>query len=111
VPGGRDQSLEGICQDPNQVASTINHTPFIEGKAQGVGSCEWGNVRRASDYTELVGAKIFRKRSAVVTQAIIVHQDSPYRRPEDLANVPISVHFHAGSYYSTLHMLGGYMAG
>jgi NitT/TauT family transport system substrate-binding protein len=56
------------------------------------------------------GGQVISKRSAVVSQAIIVRGDSPDIHPQDLRNVPIAVHFHAGSQYMTLQMLEGFLS-
>jgi NitT/TauT family transport system substrate-binding protein len=45
-----------------------------------------------------------------VCQAIVVRGDSPYIHPQDLRNVPVAVHFHAGSQYMALQMLEGFLA-
>jgi len=101
------QRKERLQQNPNQVDSTGNHRFFELGKAQFQRGCEWGQIRRAHD--SKLDARVISKRSAVVSQAIIVRPDSPYVHPPDLRNVPVAVHFHAGSHYLTLQMLEGFL--
>jgi NitT/TauT family transport system substrate-binding protein len=101
------QRKERLQQNPNQVDSTGNHQLFELGKAQFQRGCEWGQIRRAHD--SKLGGRVISKRSAVVSQAIIVRPDSPYVHPPDLGNVPVAVHFHAGSHYLTLQMLEGFL--
>lgn len=101
------QRKERLQQNPNQVDSTGNHQLFELGKAQFQRGCEWGQIRRAHD--SKLGGRVISKRSAVVSQAIIVRPDSPYVHPPDLRNVPVAVHFHAGSHYLTLQMLEGFL--
>ena len=48
-------------------------------------------------------------RSAVASQAIMVHPDSPHYYPGTLGNVPVAVNFHAGSHYVALRLLEGYL--
>ena len=48
-------------------------------------------------------------RSAVASQAIMVHPDSPHYYPGTLRNLPIAVNFHAGSHYLALRLLEGYL--
>lgn len=101
-PGARARPLL-----PSQVDSTGNHLLFEQGKAQFHRGCEWGQLRRAYDST--LGGRVVGKRAAIVTQAIIVRGDSKYVCPEDLRNVTVHVHFHAGSHYLTLKMLEGFL--
>ena len=98
---------ERLQRNPNQVDSRGNHLLFERGKAQFQRGCEWGQLRRA--YDSKLGGRVVSKRSAIVSQAIIVRDDSPYTHPQDLRNVPVGVHFHAGSQYLTLQMLEGFL--
>lgn len=91
----------------SDVVSTGNHLLFESREAQFQRGCEWGQLRRA--YDSQVRGRVISKRSAVVSQAVIVRADSPYTHPEDLSNVPVAVHYHAGSHYMTLHMLEGFL--
>jgi NitT/TauT family transport system substrate-binding protein len=101
------QRKERLQQNPNQVDSTGNHQLFEVGRAQFQRGCEWGQIRRAHD--SKLGGRVISKRSAVVSQAIIVRPDSPFVHPPDLGNVSVAVHFHAGSHYLTLQMLEGFL--
>lgn len=89
------------------VVSTGNHLLFEERRAEFQRGCEWGQLRRA--YDSQVRGRVISKRAAVVSQAIIVAGDSSCSHPEDLSNVPVAVHYHAGSQYMTLHMLEGFL--
>jgi NitT/TauT family transport system substrate-binding protein len=95
-------------QNPDLVDSTDVHLLFEQGKAQFQRGCEWGQIRRA--YDSKLGGQVISKRSAVVSQAILVRPDSAYTHPQDLRNVAVAVHFHAGSHYLTLQMLEGFLA-
>lgn len=64
--------------------------------------CEWGAIKRVRD---LGRARILATDATVRRGAILVRADSPARRPEDLADVPIAVTRHAGSHYVTLEAL------
>ena len=99
---------ERLQQSPNEVDSRGNHLLFERGKAQFQRGCEWGQIRRA--YDSELGGRVISKRSAIVSQAIIVRGDSPYTHPQDLRNVTVGVHFHAGSQYLTLQMLEGFLS-
>jgi NitT/TauT family transport system substrate-binding protein len=89
------------------VVSTGNHLLFEQGVAQFQRGCEWGQLRRA--YDSRVSGRVISTRAAVVSQAIIVAGGSSFTHPEDLSNVPVAVHYHAGSQYMTLHMLEGFL--
>ena len=95
-------------QNPEQVDSRDIHLLFELGQAQFYRGCEWGQIRRA--YDSKLGGHVICKRSAVVTQSIVVRSDSPYVHPQDLSGVPVAVHFHAGSHYLTLQMLEGFLS-
>jgi len=99
---------ERLQRSPDQVDSVGNHLLFERGKAQFQRGCEWGQIRRA--YDSKLGGRVISKRSAIVSQAIIVRGDSPYTHPQDLRNVSVGVHFHAGSQYLTLQMLEGFLS-
>jgi NitT/TauT family transport system substrate-binding protein len=96
-----------LIYNHDQVDCTGNHQLFELGQAQFQRGCEWGQIRRA--HGSKCGGRVISKRSAVVSQAIIVRPDSPYIHPQDLGNIPVAVHFHAGSHYLTLQMLEGFL--
>jgi NitT/TauT family transport system substrate-binding protein len=104
----RPRRITDATRSPNRISSTGNHLFFEAGKAQFHRGWEWGQIRRA--YDSELGGQVISKRSAVVSQAIIVRGDSPDIHPQDLRNVPIAVHFHAGSQYMTLQMLEGFLS-
>ena len=90
------------------IQSFLWHEGIEKGEFAVYHACEWGQMRRTQD--TCAGVKVITKRAAVSTQAIVVRGDSPHNVPQDLANVPVAVNFHAGSHYITLAMLSGYMA-
>ena len=102
------QRKERLQRNPNRVDSRGNHLLFERGKAQFQRGCEWGQIRRA--YDSRLGGRVISQRAAVVSQAIIVRGDSPYTHPQDLRNVTVGAHFHAGSQYLTLQMLEGFLS-
>ena len=75
---------------------------FEKGRTCDVSSaCHWTvNVAAASGHGKLYG-----KAYSVSPCGIFVPADSDIRKPEDLANVPISVGFQSGSHYSTIQAL------
>lgn len=65
------------------------------------GACHWA-VNAAASAT---GTKMYGKAYGVTPGAILVSPDSHYRRPEDLAGVPVAVGYHSGSHYSAIQGL------
>ncbi len=107
---GRDRDKD-VPEKPIEDHRTVKSYGWHEGIEKGefclYRACEWGQIRRTQDST--ANARVISKRSAVVTQAIVVRADSPYNVPADLRGKTVAVNFHAGSHYITLAMLGGSM--
>jgi len=53
--------------------------------------------------------KLYGEVYSVSPSGVFVPADSPIKRPEDLAGVPISVGYQSGSHYSTIQALEAYM--
>jgi hypothetical protein len=75
---------------------------FEEGRSADVScACHWTvNVAAASGH-----GKLYADAYSVSPCGIFVPPDSPIKRPEDLANVPVSVGYQSGSHYSTIQAL------
>ena len=82
-------------------------TAFETGQSDMYRACEWGQVRRSHDSQRQ--GRIASRRAAVASQAIIVRPDSPVNTPQDLANIPVGVHFHHGSHYLVIQTLEGFL--
>ena len=68
-------------------------------------ACHWTvNVAASNGHGKLWG-DIY----SVAPAGIFVPENSPIRRPEDLAGVPISVGYQSGSHYATIQGLEQYM--
>jgi NitT/TauT family transport system substrate-binding protein len=72
------------------------------GRACDVSSaCHWAvNAAAAGN-----AGKMYPHAYSMSPAGIFVAPDSEYRRPEDLANVPVAVGYHSGSHYSTIQGL------
>jgi NitT/TauT family transport system substrate-binding protein len=69
-------------------------------------ACHWATNVAASEGTgQLVTAAY-----SVAPCGIMVPPDSPVRRPEDLAGVPVGVGYHSGSHFTTLQALEAVLA-
>jgi NitT/TauT family transport system substrate-binding protein len=64
-------------------------------------ACHWVTNAAA---TERAG-RLITSAYSVAPCAILVPPDSPVRRPEDLAGVPVGVGYHSGSHFATLQAL------
>ena len=80
---------------------------FEEGRSSDVNcACHWTvNVAAANGH-----GKLWADVYSVAPSGIFVPADSPIKRPEDLAGVPISVGFQSGSHYSSIQSLEPYLA-
>jgi NitT/TauT family transport system substrate-binding protein len=75
---------------------------MAEGRSCDVSAaCHWAvNAAASSSH-----GKMWGKAYSVCESGIFVAADSPYARPEDLADVPVGVGYHSGSHYSAIQAL------
>lgn len=80
---------------------------YERGRACDVSSaCHWTvNMAAAAGH-----GKLYADAYSVTPGGVYVAPDSPIRRPEDLAGVPISVGYQSGSHYSTIEALDPFLA-
>lgn len=64
-------------------------------------ACHWAVNAAATTSRDLMWGKAY----SVSPAGIFVAPDAPYRHPEDLAGVPVSVGYHSGSHYSAIQGL------
>jgi NitT/TauT family transport system substrate-binding protein len=64
-------------------------------------ACHWATSAAASEGS----GQLVTTAYSVAPCAIVVPPESPVRRPEDLAGVPIGVGYHSGSHFATLQAL------
>jgi hypothetical protein len=65
------------------------------------GACHWA-VNHAATASH---GKMWGKAYSVCVSGIFVADDSPFHKPEDLANVKVGVGYHSGSHYSAIQGL------
>ena len=65
------------------------------------GACHWAVNAAAS----AMHGKMWGRAYSVCVSGVFAAPDSPYHRPEDLANVKVGVGYHSGSHYSAIQAL------
>ena len=66
-------------------------------------ACHWATNVAASEGS----GQLVTTAYSVAPCAIVVPPESPVRRPEDLAGVPVGVGYHSGSHFATVQALDG----
>jgi hypothetical protein len=99
------QSSDGKVHDAQGQKSGAYQT-FEAGRTSDVScACHWTvNVAAANGH-----GKLWADAYSVSPAGIFVPADSPIRKPEDLAGVPISVGYQSGSHYSSIQALEQYL--
>src|SRR5437764_7598599 len=69
-------------------------------------ACHWAVSAAAGERS----GQLVTTAYSVAPCAIVVPPESPVRRPEDLAGVPIGVGYHSGSHFATVQALDGVLA-
>jgi hypothetical protein len=99
------RSSDGKAHDAGGKTSGAYQT-FEAGRKSDVNcACHWTvNVAAANGH-----GKLWADVYSVSPSGIFVPADSPVKRPEDLAGVPISVGYQSGSHYATVQALEQFM--
>ena len=94
-------SVKSAVELPKQEIRGAYQT-IEDGRACDVsGACHWTvNMAAAAGH-----GRLWRDAYSVSPAGIFVPPDSPVRRPEDLASVPITVGYQSGSHYATIQAL------
>src|SRR3954467_2170977 len=111
----QDEGLDYVFRELIQSTDGKHH--YQGDKVGAMQSFERGreaNVSCACHWTVGVAAskgkgRLYADVYSVSPSAVFVPADSPIKRPEDLAGIPISVGFQSGSHYSTIQALEQYM--
>ena len=69
-------------------------------------ACHWATNAAAGSQA----GRMVTTAYSVAPCAVVVPPESPVRRPEDLAGVPIGVGYHSGSHFATVQALDGVLA-
>ena len=111
----RDEGLEYIFNEEVQkTAGQVHDQGAKVGAYQSLEAGRASDVSCACHWTVNVAAaaghgKLYSGAYSVTPAAIFVPADSPVAKPEDLADVPISVGYQSGSHYSTIQALEQYL--
>src|ERR1700675_2520189 len=98
------QSTDGAHHDRGDKVGAYQW--FERGRAADVScACHWTVGVAASKGKGRLYADVY----SVSPSAVFVPPDSPIKKPEDLAGVPIAVGYQSGSHYSTIQALEQYM--
>ena len=97
--------VENVQSSPGDIQRGAFES-FEEGRGCNVSAaCHWTvNMAASADH-----GKMWGRAYAVSPSGIFVAPDSPIDKPEDLANVPVTVGYHSGSHYSTLQGLEAFL--
>ena len=98
-----EDQLMSAAGDRHDLGDRVGaYQTFEKGRTCDVSSaCHWTvNVAAASGH-----GKLYAKAYSVSPCGIFVPADSSIKRPEELANIPISVGYQSGSHYSTIQAL------
>jgi hypothetical protein len=111
----RDAGLDYVFQELIQSSDGKHHDrgdkvgafqSFERGREAAVScACHWTVGVAASQGKGRLYADVY----SIAPSGVFVAADSPVRRPEDLAGVPISVGYQSGSHYSTIQALEQYL--
>ena len=111
----KDEGLDYIFQELIKSTDGAHHykgdkvgamQSFERGRSSDVScACHWTVGVAASKGKGRLYADVY----SVAPSGVFVPQDSPVKRPEDLAGVPIAVGYQSGSHYSTIQALEQYM--
>jgi hypothetical protein len=110
-------NAEGLAYEFRELIKSTegrHHDKVNEGAFQSIEKGREANLSCACHWTVNVAAssghtKLYADAYSVAPSGIFVPADSPIRRPEDLADVPIAVGFQSGSHYSTIQALEPYI--
>lgn len=111
----KDEGLDYVFQELIQSSDGRHHDrgdkigafqSFERGREAAVScACHWTVGVAASQGKGRLYGDVY----SVAPSGVFVAADSPIRRPEDLAGVPISVGYQSGSHYSTIQALEQYL--
>src|ERR1700716_3342905 len=93
------KGAEGRVKD---FAQRWKETQLQQGALEVYPVCEWGAIERVQ---QLGKGKIIGLDTTARTGAIMVRKDSKIQSLKDLANVPIAVTWHAGTFYAAIEVM------
>jgi ABC-type nitrate/sulfonate/bicarbonate transport system substrate-binding protein len=110
-----DEGLDYVFRETVQSSDGAAHaTAGKVGAYQKIEEGKKSDVSCACHWTVAVAAsngkgRLYGDAYSVAPAGVFVPPDSPVKRPEDLAGIPISVGYQSGSHYSTIQALEPYL--
>src|SRR5581483_5730954 len=105
---GGDYGIHAVQRDDSGEVKTGAFETFESGRdgANVSCACHWATNAAARERS----GQLITSAYSVAPCAVVVPPESPVRKPEDLAGVPIGVGYHSGSHFATLQALDGVLA-
>jgi ABC-type nitrate/sulfonate/bicarbonate transport system substrate-binding protein len=97
-----EDNPNGVAGRAKEFADRWKESQLQKGALEVYPVCEWGAIERVQS---LGKGRIISLDTTARTGEIMVMKDSPIQTVKDLANVPIAVTWHAGTFYSAIEVL------
>jgi ABC-type nitrate/sulfonate/bicarbonate transport system substrate-binding protein len=97
-----EDNPQGVAGRAKDYADRWKESQLQKGALEVYPVCEWGAIERVQS---LGKGKIIALDTTARTGEIMVMPDSNIKSVKDLANVPIAVTWHAGTFYATIEVL------
>jgi ABC-type nitrate/sulfonate/bicarbonate transport system substrate-binding protein len=97
-----EDNPKGVAGRVENFSDRWKETQLSQGALEVYPVCEWGAIERVQ---QLGGGKIIGLDTTARTGAIMVRKDSKITSLTQLANVPIAVTWHAGTFYAAIEVL------
>jgi ABC-type nitrate/sulfonate/bicarbonate transport system substrate-binding protein len=97
-----EDNPKGVAGRVENFSERWKESQLSQGALEVYPVCEWGAIERVQ---QLGGGKIIGLDTTARTGAIMVRKDSKVTDLKQLANVPIAVTWHAGTFYAAIEVL------
>jgi ABC-type nitrate/sulfonate/bicarbonate transport system substrate-binding protein len=97
-----EDNPKGVAGRVENFSERWKESQLSQGALEVYPVCEWGAIERVQ---QLGGGKIIGLDTTARTGAIMVRKDSKVTSLKQLANVPIAVTWHAGTFYAAIEVL------
>jgi ABC-type nitrate/sulfonate/bicarbonate transport system substrate-binding protein len=97
-----EDNPQGVAGRVEDFAGRWKESQLQKGALEVYPVCEWGAIERVQ---QLGKGKIIGLDTTTRTGALMVRKDSKITSPAELANIPIAVTWHAGTFYAAIEVL------